>query len=295
MGLHFKKHAIESLKSRRKRLERRREEGPWQRAFVTFCTELLPTVHVKRLALTSLHQHSDLAAFGALAQQVDHLVVRHALHVSLVHLHDNVSLFQAAAAWIVHYLLDPLASAPRAVCDGETETLLSFLHVNGDQLRLCGDGRCQGDHVTGVAMLRRGVRGHLHRGATGPREAVEGSASVARSAVVLTAVAGRRVVAVGGLLAIDNDGLFVLKNGNGGNQAGVGIIRVKGERVAAAQLQVDHGTDWNRLEDLHHLGVSVTEYTCVVDAHNHITLEEEKSALLLFFCARNSLIKAAQL
>lgn len=85
-----------------------------------------------RLPLTSLHQHGDLAAFGTLAQQVDHLVVRHALHVSLVHLHDNVSLFQATASWIVNYLLDSLASASGAVCDGETETLLSFLHVNGD-------------------------------------------------------------------------------------------------------------------------------------------------------------------
>lgn len=223
------------------------------------------------LPLTSLHQHGDLAAFGTLAQQVDHLVVRHALHVSLVHLHDNVSLFQATASGIVHYLLDSLASASGAVCDGETETLLPFLHVNGDQLRLRRDGRCQGDHVTGVAVLRRGVGGHLHRGATGPREAVEGRASVARPVVVLTAVAGRRVVAVGGLLAVDDDGVFVLENGNRGNQTGVGIIGVKGERVAAAQLQVDHGTDWNRLEDLHHLGMSVTKYTCVIDTHDHVT------------------------
>lgn len=106
-----------------------------------------------RLPLTSLHQHGDLAAFGTLAQQVDHLVVRHALHVSLVHLHDDVALLQAAAPWIVHYLLDPLASAPGAVCDGETEALLSFLHVNGDQLWLRGDGRSQGDHVAGVTVL----------------------------------------------------------------------------------------------------------------------------------------------
>lgn len=84
-------------------------------------------------------------------------------------------------------------------------------------------------------------------------------------------MAGRRVVAVGGLLAVDDDGVFVLKDGNGGNHAGVGIIGVKGQRVAAAQLQVDHGTDRNRLEDLHNLGMSVTEYTCVIHTHNHVT------------------------
>lgn len=105
-------------------------------------------------------------------------------------------------------------------------------------------------------------------------------------------MAGRRVVAVGGLLAIDDDGVFVIKNGNRGNQAGVGIIGVKGERVAAAQLQVDHGTDGNRLEDLHDLGMSVTEYTCVIDTHNHVTLEEERSALVLFLCVRRCLVKA---
>lgn len=253
-------------------------------SYSSFCTSWLQTMHVKRgrRPLTSLHQHGDLAAFGTLAQQVDHLVVRHALHISLVHLHDNVALLQATASWIVHYLLDSLASASGAVCDGKTETLLSFLHVNSDQLRLCRYGWCQGDHVAGVAVLWRGVWGHLHRGATGPREAIEGCASVARSIVVLTAVAGRRVVAVGGLLAIDDDGVFVLKNGNRGDQAGVGIIGVKGERVATAQLQVDHGADWNRLEDLHNLGMSVTKYTCVIDTHNHITLEEERSASCYF-------------
>lgn len=45
-----------------------------------------------RPPLTSLHEHGDLAAFGTLAQQVDHLIVRHALHISLVHLHDYVAL-----------------------------------------------------------------------------------------------------------------------------------------------------------------------------------------------------------
>lgn len=210
-----------------------------------------------RPALTSLHQHGDLAAFGTLAEQVHHLVVRHALHVPLVHLHDDVALLEAAAAWVVHDLLHPLPSASGAVGDGEAEALVSLLHVHSDELRLRRDGRRQGDHVAGVAVLG-GVGGQVGGGAVGSSEAIERHAAVGRAAVVVvTAVAGRRVVAVGAVLAVDDDGFFVFHNGHRGNQAGVGIVGVKGQRVATAQLQVDHGANWDGLEDLDNLGVRV--------------------------------------
>lgn len=210
------------------------------------------------VSLTSLHQHGDLAAFGTLAEQVDHLVVRHALHVSFVHLHDDVALPEAAATWVVHNLFHSLASTSRTVSDGEAEALVSFLHVYSDELRLCCNGWGQGDHITRIAMLGRGVRSHLHWGAVGSGQAIEGSHAVAGNVVViLTALAGRWVIAVGGLLAVDDDGLFIFKNGHWGNQAGVGVIRVKGQRIATAQLQVDHGANWDGLEDLYNLGMGV--------------------------------------
>lgn len=223
----------------------------------------------------------------------------HALHVPLVHLHDDVALLQAAAPRIVHDLLDPLAAAPGAVGDGEAEALLAFLHVDGDQLGLRGDGRRQGDHVAGVAVLQGGVGRRLQGGAAGPREPVEGRAPVAGAVVVvLAAVAGGRVVAAGGLLAVDDDGVLVLQDGHRGHHAGVGVVGVEGQGVAAAQLQVDHGADGNRLEDLHNLGVSVTEDARVVDAHDHVTLgggggRGGTEALCCYFSDRKSLVKAA--
>ena len=208
--------------------------------------------------LTSLHQHGDLTAFGTLAEQVDHLVVWHALHVSLVHLHDDVALLEAAAARIVHDLFHPLASTSGTVGDGKAEALVSFLHVYSDELWLCCDWWGQGDHVTGVAVLGGGVRGHVCWGALWPGEAIEGCPAIGRAVVVvLTAVAGWWVVAVGGLLAVHNDGLFVVENGHWGNQAGVWVVGVKGQWVATAQLQVDHGANWDGLEDLHNLGMRV--------------------------------------
>ena len=226
-------------------------------------------------ALTSLHQHGDLFAFGTLAEQVDHLVVRHALHVSLVHLHDDVPLLEATAARVVHDLLHPLPSASGTVGDGKAEALVSFLHVYGDEFRLRGDGWGQGDHVAGVVVLGRGIGGHLSWGAVGSRETIEGCAAVVQDVVVvLTAVAGWGVVAFGALLAVDDDGIFVFKNSHWGNQAGVGVIRIKGEWVATAQLQVDHGANGDGLEDLYNLGMGVAKYTCFVDVHDYITLEE---------------------
>lgn len=160
--------------------------------------------------LTSLHKHGDLAAFGTFAEQVDHLVVRHALDIPFVHLHDDVALLEAAAARVVYDLLHPLPSAAWTVGYGEPEAFVPFLHMDSDELWLCGNRRGQSDHVTGVAMLGRGIGGHLSWGAVWPRMAVQWDAAVRGAVVVvLAAMAGWRVVAVGGFLAVDDDGIFV--------------------------------------------------------------------------------------
>jgi len=196
---------------------------------------------------TSLHQHGDLAAPGALAEQVHHLVVAHVLHVPLVDLHQDVGLPQAAAARVIHDLLDALAAARRAVGDGEAEALVALLHVDGDELRLRGDGRRHVHHVAGVAAGRRLGR---RRRAARPRA---------------PGAAGR----VERLLPVDDDGLLV-HDGHRGHQAGVGVVGVEGQRVAAAQRQVHRGADGNGLEDLHHLGVGVAQNHDVVHAHDHV-------------------------
>ena len=93
------------------------------------------------VAPTSLNQHGNFASFGALAEYVHHLVVRQVLHIPLVHLHDDVTLPQPAASWVVHDLLDALAASRRAVGNGEAEALVALFHVHGDELGLRGDGR----------------------------------------------------------------------------------------------------------------------------------------------------------
>lgn len=165
---------------------------------------------------TSLHKHGDFTASWTFTQQVHHLVVAHVLDIPLVDLHQNIPLLKAAAARVVHYLLDPLSSSRQAVSDGEAEPFVTFLHVNGDQLGLGGYGRGQGDHVTGVAAGH-----HVGWGAVWPRlpQAINGSSLV-----------GRRVKR---FLSVDNDWLFV-QDRHWGHQAGVGVVGVKGQRVATA-------------------------------------------------------------
>ncbi|TNN39997.1 hypothetical protein EYF80_049826 [Liparis tanakae] len=241
--------------------------------------------------LTSLHQHGDLAALGALAEQVDHLVVRHALHVPLVDLHDDVALLQAAAARVIHDLLHALPAAAGAVGDGEAEALVALLHVHGDELGLRGDGGRQRDHVAGVAAVLRGRGGgrvgvQLRRRAVGPREPVERRPAV-RRAVVAAVAAVRRAVAAGRRpprLAVDDDGVLVVRDGHRGHHAGVGVVGVEGQRVAAAQLQVHHGADGDGLEDLHHLGVRVAQHAH--DSSSNVSAAGPSSTRLLI--CRNS-------
>lgn len=83
----------------------------------------------------------------------------------------------------------------------------------------------------------------------------------------MAAVTGWRVVA---FLAIDDDRLLV-HDGHRGHQAGVGVVGVKGQRVASAQLQVYHGTDRNGLEDLHHLCMRVAQDASVIYADDYVT------------------------
>lgn len=168
---------------------------------------------------TSLHQHGDLTASWTFAKQIHYLIVTHILDVSLVDLHQNVPLFQTAAPWIVHYLLHPLATSREAIGNGEAETFVPLLHVDGDELRLGGYGRSQGDHVAGVTMGT--VRCHLSRRAERPRltQAVKESSLVCRR--------------VKCLLPIDDDG-FLVQDGHRGHQAGVRVVRVKGQWVATA-------------------------------------------------------------
>lgn len=64
----------------------------------------------------------------------------HALHISLVHLHDDVALPETAAAWVVHDLFHSLPPTPGTVSNGESEALVSFLHVYSDELWLRCDG-----------------------------------------------------------------------------------------------------------------------------------------------------------
>lgn len=62
-------------------------------------------------------------------------------------------------------------------------------------------------------MLGRGIRSHLCGGAVGSGEAVDGDPAVGWTiVVVLTAVAGRRIVAVRGLLAVNDDRLLVVED-----------------------------------------------------------------------------------
>ena len=96
--------------------------------------------------------------------------------------------------------------------------------------------------------------------------------TTATVATALTAVARRGVVA---LLPIHYDGLLV-NDGHGGHQAGVGVIRVKGEWVAAAELEVHHGADGNRLEDLHHLGMSIAQDDGVIHTDYHVTCKSRE-------------------
>lgn len=234
------------------------------------------SVKINELALTSLHQHGDLAAFGTLAEQVDHLVVGHGLHVSLVHFHDYVPFFKTTTARVVHNLLDSLPSASRAVRNGKAKALVSFFHVHGDELRLRSNGRRQGHHIAGIAELGRGVGGYLGGGAVRSGEAIERCHSIRGAIVVVAAMAGRRVVAISHFLAVDNDRFFVVKNGHWGNQAGVRVIWVKGQWVATAKLQVNHGANGDGLEDFYYLGVGVAQHTYVVDTYYDVTLDKEE-------------------
>ncbi|TNN38378.1 hypothetical protein EYF80_051463 [Liparis tanakae] len=216
---------------------------------------------VTKRSLQGHHKHGDLAAPGALAEQVHHLVVAHVLHVPLVDLHQDVGLPQAAAARVIHDLLDALAAARQAVGDGEAEALVALLHVDGDELGLRGDGRRHVHHVAGVAAGRRLGR---PRRAARPRAA---GAAIERAGLA----AGR----VEGLLPVDDDGLLV-HDGHRGHQAGVGVVGVEGQRVAAAQRQVHHGADGDGLEDLHHLGVGVAQNHGVVHAHDNVACGEHR-------------------
>lgn len=202
--------------------------------------------------------------------------MRHALHIPLVHLDDDVPLPKATAARVVHDLLHPLPSTTKAVRDSEAKALVSFLHVYSDEFWLRCDGRSQGYHVARVAELGGGIGRYLGGGAVRSGEAIERRSAVDWAIGALTALARRRVVAACDLLAVDDDGIFVIKDGHRGYQTGVWIIGVERQWVATTQLQVDHGADRDGLKDLHNLGVRVAQHAGVIYTHNHIPFEVER-------------------
>ncbi|TNN45622.1 hypothetical protein EYF80_044168 [Liparis tanakae] len=219
-------------------------------------------------------EKDGLRPHGAVLEQLHHLRVRQPLRVALVDLHHEVALAQARAALGLQHLLDPLARG--AVRDGEAEALGALHHGQGQQLPLGGARRRHGD-----AVGRRGA------GGAGGKRAVQVGVARVRGEQLLRGVlpgvggvAGRArqvvQVVVVARAAVGHDGPLLhdaqRRDDGGGGVVGVGrLLRVEGQRVAAAQHQGHALADRHRLEQLDHVGVRGAQHAHVVDVDDDVT------------------------
>lgn len=231
--------------------------------YLQLLCELLSNVNSHFCLLTSSkHQHVDLDAHRLVFEDVHHLRVAHRLDILSVDLLDDIALQQATAPLGVQDHLHLLAQ--RAICDGEAEATRAFYQRHAHQLWLQQSGVrafLVGDLSRSVVVVLVGmsmvmmapsvghgwcsslpgegcsiwdcVVGFLRRGGRGGRGSILGGAEASRR--LLTAA---------------------------------GILR---QGVAPAQDHVHILVDWDALEHLHHISMSLPQHTCPIDVHNHVT------------------------
>lgn len=178
------------------------------------------------------------------------------------------------------HLFDSLTGG--AVCDGEAEALGTLHH--GHRQQLCSrrsapldSCRTRGGHghVVIVGRERRGRArgGGRQGGAVQVRvSGVGGPGLGQRLAGQLGAQ--RQVLQVGVVAAatVHHQGAVLQSDGRQGGAGGrVGVLRVKGQRVASTQHQGDALADGHRLEELDHVGVCGAQHADVVDVDDDVT------------------------